>query len=209
MRSRGPGDKLLLLPHIGFPMQDILSLILAAVMAAAPAAASDITVMSGGAPKEVLNELIPQFESATGHRVKVSYVLITALRQKIIDGETPDMVVMPTTAIDELVKLGNLREAGRGTFGTVRLVAIVKAGAARRDISTPDAFKAALLNARSVVYSRPGTTPSGTHMAKVVADLKIADAVEKKAAYKPALEGGVQTADLVKSADHAAEGHTA
>lgn len=174
-------------------MQDtLLPLILAAVMAAAPAAAADITVMSGGAPKEALSELIPQFESATGHRVKMSYVLITALRQKIIDGETPDMVVMPTTAIDELVKLGKLREAGRGTFGTVRLVAIVKAGAARPDISTPDALRAALLNARSVVYSRPGATPSGTHMAKVVGDLQIADAIEKKAAHKPALEGGVQ-----------------
>jgi len=173
-------------------MQDTLPLILAAMMAAAPAAAADITVMSGGAPKEALSELIPQFESATGHRVKMSYVLITALRQKIIDGETPDMVVMPTTAIDELMKLGKLREAGRGTFGTVRLVAIVKTGVARPDISTSDAFKAALLNARSVVYSRPGATPSGTHMAKIVADLQIADAIEKKAAYKPALEGGVQ-----------------
>jgi molybdate transport system substrate-binding protein len=173
-------------------MNDTIAWIAAAMLLATPALAADINVMSGGAPKEVLNILIPQFERATGHRVKMSYILISALRQKIADGETPDMVVMPTTAIDDLVKMGRLRQAGIDKFGTVRLVAIVKKGASRPDISTPEAFKDALLKARSVVYSTPTATPSGAHMAKLVASLQIADAVEKKVTYRPALEGGVQ-----------------
>ncbi len=173
-------------------MNDTFAWIAAAMIAATPAFAADISVMSGGAPKEVLTALIPQFEQATGHRIKMTYVLISALRQKIADGETPDMVVMPTMAIDGLVTMGRLQEAGRQSFGTVRLVAIARKGAPRPDISTPNAFKNALLKARSIVYSTPGATPSGIHMAKLVADLGIADAVEKKVSYKPALEGGVQ-----------------
>lgn len=173
-------------------MKETIAWLIAAALYAAPAVAADINVMSGGAPKEALNVLIPQFERATGHHVKMTYVLISALRQRIADGEAPDMVIMPTTAIDGLVKLGRLKQDGYDAFGTVRLVAIVKKGAARPDISTPDAFKTALLDARSVVYSTPTATPSGAHMAQLVTRLQIADAIEKKVSYRPALEGGVQ-----------------
>ncbi len=68
------------------------------------------------------------------------------------------MVIMPTTAIDGLIKLGRLKQDGYKSFGTVRLVAIAKKGAVRPDISTPDAFKDALLKASSVVYSTPTAT---------------------------------------------------
>lgn len=173
-------------------MNETIAWIAAAVLFATPAVATEISVLSGGAPKEVLSALIPQFEQATGHRVKMTYVLISALRQRIADGETPDMVVMPTTAIDDLVSAGRLQQAGRESFGTVRLVAIVRKGAPNPDISTPDAFKDALLKAHSIVYSTPTATPSGAHMAKLIASLQIAEAVEKKVSYRPALEGGVQ-----------------
>lgn len=173
-------------------MRETIAWLVVAALYAAPAVAADINVMSGGAPKEALSVLIPQFERTTGHHVKMTYVLISALRQRIADGEAPDMVIMPTTAIDGLVKLGRLKQDGSEAFGTVRLVAIVKKGAARPDISTPDAFKDALLKARSVVYSTPTATPSGAHMAQLVTRLQIADAIERKVSYRPALEGGVQ-----------------
>lgn len=173
-------------------MKETIAWLVVAAMYAAPAVAADINVMSGGAPKEALNVLIPQFERATGHHVKLTYVLISALRQRIADGETPDMVIMPTTAIEGLIKLGRLQQDGYEKFGTVRLVAIARKGAVRPDISTPDAFKDALLKARSVVYSTPTATPSGAHMAQLVTRLQLADAIEKKVHYKPALEGGVQ-----------------
>lgn len=173
-------------------MKETIAWLVVAALYAAPAVAADINVMSGGAPKEALNVLIPQFERATGHHVKMTYVLISALRQRIADGEAPDMVIMPTTAIDGLIKMGRLKQDGYQSFGTVRLVAIVRKGAVRPDISTPDAFKDALLKARSVVYSTPTATPSGAHMAQLVSRLQIADAIEKKVHYKPALEGGVQ-----------------
>ncbi|MBX9709926.1 MAG: molybdate ABC transporter substrate-binding protein [Xanthobacteraceae bacterium] len=147
--------------------------------------------MSGGAPKEVLTVLIPEFERRTGHQVKVNYVLISALRQKILFGEIADLVIMPNSVIDNLIEARRLKAEGRDTFGAVKLVAIVHKDAPQPDISTPEAFRTALLKAKSVIYSTPTSTPSGAHMASLLSQLDIAEAVEKKVTYRPALEGGV------------------
>jgi molybdate transport system substrate-binding protein len=159
--------------------------------AGAPAMAAEINVMSGGAPKEALAVLIPQFEKTSGHHVKVTYAVIAALQQKLAAGETPDMVLLPTSAIADLVKAGKLKSEGSAPLGAIEIVAIVKDGAPRPDISTPDAFRAALLGARAISYSPP-TTPSGAHLARVVERLGIADAIKDKVTYRAALDGGVQ-----------------
>ncbi len=139
----------------------------------------------------MLGVLIPEFEKRTGHHVKVTYVLISALRQKILFGEVTDLVVMPNAVIDNLVAARKLRAEGRETFGALKLVAIVRKDTPQPDISTPEAFRAALLKAKSVIYSTPTSTPSGAHMASLLSQLEIADVVEKKVTYLPALEGGV------------------
>lgn len=169
----------------------ILSLAVILVQFSAPAYAAEIAVLSGGAPKEALAILIPEFEKRTGHHVNVSYLLISALRQKILFGETADLVIMPNNVIDNLVEARRLKNEGRSTFGALKLVAVVRQDAERPDISTPEAFRTALLKAKSVIYSTPTSTPSGAHMANLLSQLDIADAVEKKVTYRPALEGGV------------------
>ncbi len=170
-----------------------LWLLAASLLATAPAFGAEITAMSGGAPQEALTMLIPKFEKLTGHQVKLNYILISALRQKLMSGEVaPDMVIMPTSASDGLATAGKLRADSRMAFGTLKLLAIVKDGAPKPDISTPEAFRTALLNARSVAYSTPTATPSGAHMARVVTQLGIADAIKAKVTYRPAIEGGVE-----------------
>jgi molybdate transport system substrate-binding protein len=157
-----------------------------------PAArAADIIVMSGGAPKDALLTLVPQFEKLTGHHVTTQHVLVSALRQRILAGETADVLLMPTTVLDNLATLQKILPENRAAFGILKLVAIVKDGAPRPDISTVDAFRRALVEAPSVVYSTPASTPSGAHMASTVSQLGISDTVERKVTYRPALEGGV------------------
>jgi molybdate transport system substrate-binding protein len=155
-----------------------------------PSMAAEISVMSGGAPKEALAILIPQFEKRTGHDVKVTYAVISALQQKLAAGERPDMVLLPTSAIADLAQAGTLKSDGSAPFGTIRVMAIVKEGAPHPDISTPDAFRGALVAARAIVYSPP-TTPSGMHMARIVDELGIANGIKDKVTYRAALDGGV------------------
>src|SRR3954447_11056946 len=104
----------------GGTMKYTLALAVAALLhAGAPGMAAEINVMSGGAPKEVLAALIPQFEKQTGHRVKVTYAVIAALQQKLASGERPDMVLLPTSAIADQAKAGRLNSEGSAPFGRI------------------------------------------------------------------------------------------
>jgi molybdate transport system substrate-binding protein len=153
--------------------------------------AADIRVMSGGAPKEVLAVLTPEFEKQTGHKVHVTYIVISAIQQKLAAGERPDMVLMPAPAIQAQVKAGIMRDTPRPNLGIVRVGLVVREGAPKPDISTLDNFRQAMLAAKSVVHANPAATPSGAHLAKVWENLGVADAIKEKATHRNALDGGV------------------
>ena len=153
--------------------------------------AADIRVMSGGAPKEVLAVLTPEFEKQTGHKVHFTYIVISAIQQQLAAGAKPDMVLMPAPALEAQVKAGVMRDAPRSNLGIVRIGLVVREGAPKPDVSTLDAFKKAMLDTKSLVHANPAATPSGAHLAKVWEQLGIADAVKGKAIHRNALDGGV------------------
>jgi molybdate transport system substrate-binding protein len=153
--------------------------------------AADIHVMSGGAPKEVLAVLTPEFEKQTGHKVHFTYIVISAMQQKLSAGEKPDMVLMPVPALAAQAKAGVTRQEPQVRLGTVSVGFVVKEGAAKPDISSLDAFKKTMLAAKSVVHANPAATPSGAHLAKTWETLGIADAMKPKVTFSNALDGGV------------------
>jgi molybdate transport system substrate-binding protein len=155
------------------------------------ALAADIHVMSGGAPKEVLAVLTPEFEKQTGHRVHFTYIVISAMQQKLAAGEKPDMVLMPVPALAAQAKAGVVREEPQAKLGVVSIGLIVRKGAAKPGIATLDAFKTTMLGAKSVVHANPAATPSGAHLAKVWESLGLAEAMTPKVKFSNALDGGV------------------
>jgi molybdate transport system substrate-binding protein len=155
--------------------------------------AADIHVMTGGAPKEVLGVLTPMFEQQTGHKAHFTYIVISAMQQKLAAGEKPDMVLMPVPAIDARVKDGILRGDARAALGTVRIGLIVRAGAAKPDIARLESFKTAMLDAKSIVHSNPAATPSGGHLGKMWEQLGMADALKPKLTFRNALDGGAES----------------
>jgi molybdate transport system substrate-binding protein len=169
-----------------------VAVVLAAVgLSAGRGKAAEIKVYTGGAPKEALIVLTPQFEKQTGHKVNFTYAVIAEIQKKLAAGEKPDMVLMPVPALDALIKAGTLKAQPRPVLASVGIGVIVREGAPRPDISTPESFKNALLKARSVVHANPKATPSGAHLAGVIDKLGIADAMQKKLTYSNALDGGV------------------
>jgi molybdate transport system substrate-binding protein len=153
---------------------------------------ADIRVMTGGAPKEVLAVLTPAFEKQTGHKLHVTFAVISAIQQKLAAGERPDIVLMPVPAIEARVKDGMFRSDAWARLGIVSVGMVVRQGAAAPDIATLDAFKKTMLDAKSVVHSNPGGTPSGAHLAKAWEQLGIADAMKPKITFRNALDGGVE-----------------
>jgi molybdate transport system substrate-binding protein len=151
-----------------------------------------IRVMSGGAPKEIFGQLTPEFEKQSGHKVDYIYAVMSELRDRLAAGEKVDVLVMPTNLLDGYQKDGAVRAQGRAILGLVSVNAVVRAGAPKPDLSTPDKVKQAMLNSRAITHATPGATPSGTHMGKLIEQLGIADAMKGKIIHRPALAGGVQ-----------------
>ena len=130
-----------------------------------------LRILSGGAPQEVFKQLTPQFERKSGHKVDYGFAVMSELRAKVAAGEPADVLVMPTNILDGYQKGGVVRGEGRAVLGLVSINAVVRAGAPKPDLSTPDKVKAAILGARAIAHATPGETPSGAHMGKLIEQL--------------------------------------
>jgi molybdate transport system substrate-binding protein len=165
-----------------------ISVLVAAI--AGPAVAADISVFSSGAPAEVEKAVAATFARDTGHRVVFTVATPAEIQAKLRSGETPDIVVLPAPIIETLEKAGALRP-GRVDLARVGIGVIVREGAPRSDISTVDAVRKMLLDARSIVHPDPaGGGLAGVALARMMAQMGIADAVKPKLTYMFAINGG-------------------
>ena len=140
-------------------------------------------VLSTLAVQGALPSLVRRYEAATSSAVEVQYAPTNGLLARIAAGEAADVAILTRAAIDDLAAEGVL-VAGSVTDVAVSHVGIaVKAGAARPDIATVAALTAALLQAKSIAYSRIGA--SGVFFAELIQRLGIADAVNAKATIIP------------------------
>ena len=165
-------------------------LVLTSIVSGTSCLAADIRVFSGGAPKEALTLLTPEFEKQSGHKAYLSYLVISEIGQKLAAGEKPDMLIVPAPNLDALIKTGTLLPETRTVFGSLSIAMGMREGVSFPDISTPDKFRAVLLKARSIVHSNPTDTPSGAQMARVIEQLGIAEAMQQKTVHRNFLDGG-------------------
>jgi molybdate transport system substrate-binding protein len=143
---------------------------------------ADIKVMCAGAVKPMVVALGAEFERATGDMLNLNFGTAGALLERVKNGEATDLLILSETYIGSLDKAGKLAPGSVTHLGRTVTGVVVREGAALPDISTPEAFKQALLNARSVAYSDPKAGGSGGIMfAALLEKLGIADAVNKKA----------------------------
>jgi molybdate transport system substrate-binding protein len=151
-----------------------------------------LRIFSGGAPQDIFKKLTPEFERQSGHKVEFVFAVMSALRDKVAAGDPVDVLVMPTNILDGYEKDGVVRPQGRAVLGLVSINAVVRAGAAKPDLSTPDKVKQAMLAAGAITHATPGETPSGTHMGKLIETLGIAEAMKGKVIHRSALRGGIE-----------------
>jgi molybdate transport system substrate-binding protein len=143
---------------------------------------AETKIMSAGAVKSMVAALAAEFEFETGHKLNVNFGTAGSLRERIKDGEASDLVILSESAITELAKLGFVVPDSRIDLGRTVTGVVVRQGAPIPDISTPEAFKQALLKARSVAYTDPKAGGSGGIMfSALLQKLGIADEINKKA----------------------------
>ncbi len=143
---------------------------------------ADIKVMSAGAVQTIVTALGAEFERETGNKLNLNFGTVGSLRERLQGGETADLVILSASAIDVLEKTGMFLPGSRTELGRTVTGVAVKEGAALPDISTPEAFKQALLKAKTVAYTDPKAGgSSGTFFAGLLERMGIADAVNGKA----------------------------
>ena len=157
------------------------------------AMAADVSVLAPNAAKDSVSEAIAVFEKATGHKVIASWSGTEAISKRVAEGEVVDVVVNAAPNIERQSLDGKLMGTTRTDFARSGIGVAVSGSAAKVDISTADALRAALLSARNVVVSS-GT--SGRHMVEVFAKLGIGEQMTAKTKQPPS---GAQIADFLAS----------
>jgi molybdate transport system substrate-binding protein len=165
------------------------------VSLAGMAAAADIRVLSVGAVQNAVRPLAADFSKDTGHKILFTVGSPAVVAQKLKDGEIFDAVIVSEPAMDRLDKEGIVNPESRVRLATTGIGVAVRAGAPAPNLTTPDAFKQALLAAKSVVYGDP-TLPnqSGEKAEQILAKAGILDAMKPKLRIVP---GQAESQDLI------------
>ena len=139
--------------------------------------ASEIKVISSVAFKEAYLAMIPEFEKATGHRVTTLWLPTVEIMNRLKGGEAADLVIVASNGIDELTRLGKIQAGSRQDYVKSGIGIGMRKGSFKPDISSAEAVKTALLNAKSVAYS---TGPSGVYLVSLFQKMGVTEAIAPK-----------------------------
>ena len=146
--------------------------------------AAEVRLIAAVGVREIITELAPQFESTSGHRLVTTFDASGRIAQRISGGEAFDLIMINKPAIERLANTGKLNVGSAKDIASSVVAAAVRKGATRPDISTTEAFKRALLSAKSI--SRPSATvggASGDHITKTMEQLGISAEVNAKSVF--------------------------
>jgi molybdate transport system substrate-binding protein len=159
------------------------------LLSVAAARTAEIKVMSSAGFKAAYLELAADFERTTGHKIINAWgpsmgSTPQAIPNRIARGEPVDVVIIVGKALDDLIKDGKIVGSSRADLARSLIAAAVRAGAPKPDISSVEAFKRALANAKSIAYS---DSASGVYIETVLyKQLGVSDEVKAKSKMIPA-----------------------
>src|SRR5271156_5301978 len=136
-----------------------------------------IKIVSGGAMRSLMIDMVPLYERASGAKVEIEFGLTSVLKKAIEDGAAFDIALLPRPELDALVQAGKIARSGTSDVTRSAVGLAVRAGATKPDIGTVDAFKRALIAARSIAYS---DGPSGAYSGDLLQRLGIAGQMKPK-----------------------------
>ncbi len=152
---------------------------------AQPVAAAELKLLSPGALRSTMMEVIGIFERSSGHKVRIEYGAAGQLIQRVQKGEAADVVILTRGQIDLLAKQGRLASGPYPNVAKVGIGVAVKKGAARPDISSMAKFVGALSAAKTIGYADPSSGAAGAHLAKTFVAFGLSDALKDKTRTYP------------------------
>jgi molybdate transport system substrate-binding protein len=163
--------------------------VIAAVRSGGTAAAAEIRVLSS--LKAALSQLLPDFQKSSGNTATIEYGPAGAIADRIAKDDAADVVVVSRSQLQKLESSGKVVQGSLVDIAGIALGVAIRKGAPKPDISNVEAFKRALLSARSIGYRDPATgSTSGTYAADLLERLGIAEDLKPKLRLDRS-EGGV------------------
>ena len=141
-----------------------------------------IKIISSMATRQLLADLIAQFQLTSPQRVTAESVGGVDAARRVRSGEAFDVVVLAANAIDDLIEARRIVAASRVDLVKSGVAVAVRSGSPRPDIGSEEAVRRAVLAARSLSYS---TGPSGVHLTKLFERWGIADAIKDRIVQAP------------------------
>lgn len=136
-----------------------------------------VSVLCAGAVQGIVKALHARFERATGARLQMRFGAVGAMKEALLGGEPCDVMIVTDAMVVALQSTGELGLRPRAPLGRVRTGIAVRNGAARPEIATPQALKAALSAARAIYFPDPQRATAGIHFASVLERLGIGAAL--------------------------------
>jgi molybdate transport system substrate-binding protein len=143
-----------------------------------PIEAAELKLIAGGSLAGLFRELGPQFEKASGHRLTINFDSTPNIIARVNSGTPFDVAVVPVDVFKDSTAKGHFVAGSIIDIARVGYGVIVRTGAPKPDISTPDGFRKALLDAKSVA-SVPASA-AGAYIAKVYERLGISEDMKAK-----------------------------
>ena len=179
------------------PLKSVIALFSGAIImtSAASLQAAELKVIAGGSMTASLNALAAPFEKASGHKLSIHFDSTPNIIARVNSGTPFDVVVVPVDVFKDAAAKARFAPGPTIDIARVGYGVIVRAGATKPDISTPDAFKKALLAAPSIAFLP--ASAAGAYVTKVFERLGIAEEMKAKtilqaapALIAPAVAGG-------------------
>jgi molybdate transport system substrate-binding protein len=142
--------------------------------------AAEVTLIAPGGIRAAVEQMIPDFERTTGHKVRATFGSGGATKERVIRGEPFDVpIVQPR--LEPVVASGHVVAASETPLATVAVGVAVRTGAPKPDISTVDAVKRLLLGSKAIAYPNAATgAAAGVSFNETLEKLAIADAMKPK-----------------------------
>lgn len=155
--------------------------VIAAMGSGDSADAAEIKVLASGSLKGALARLAPDFQKSSGNATTIEYGPAGAITGRIQKGDAADVVIVSRSQLEKLQSDGKVVSGSSTNIAGIALGVAIRKGAPKPDISSVEAFKQALLSARSIGYRDPATgSTSGTYAANLIERLGLAENLKPK-----------------------------
>ena len=151
-----------------------------AVCGCSTARAAEVTLIAPGGIRAAVQQMIPDFERATGHKVNATFGSGGGTKERVIKGQPFDVpIVQPP--LEPVIASGHVVAASETPLATVAVGIAVRTGAPKPDISTADAVKRLLLGSKAISYPNAATgAAASVSFNETLQRLGIADAMKPK-----------------------------